>query len=110
MKLIQEKSNAVTVVTFTGDALDASVSGVFKGEMEPVLKSEHHVVLDMHNIQFVDSSGVGAILSCLRTLNAAGGDLKICSLTKPVQALFELVRMNKIFDIYKSREEAVGSF
>jgi anti-sigma B factor antagonist len=110
MKLNQEKFNDVIVVTVTGDVLDASVIGDFKSEMTPVLKSEYRVVFDMSNIQFVDSSGVGAILACLRTLNAEGGDLKICSLTKPVQALFELVRMHKIFDIFDSKELAVSSF
>lgn len=110
MKLNQEKFNDVIVVTVTGDVLDASVIGDFKSEMTPIIKSEYRVVFDMSNIQFVDSSGVGAILSCLRTLNAEGGDLKICSLTKPVRALFELVRMHKIFDIFDTRELAASSF
>ncbi|MEP6901115.1 MAG: STAS domain-containing protein [Actinomycetota bacterium] len=110
MKLNQEKFNDVIVVTVTGDVLDASVIGDFKSEMTPIITSEYRVVFDMSNIQFVDSSGVGAILSCLRTLNAEGGDLKICSLTKPVRALFELVRMHKIFDIFDTRELAASSF
>lgn len=110
MKLIQNKFNDVAVVTLSGDLLDASIVGEFKKEMTPVLQSEYRVVLDLNNIQFVDSSGVGAILSCLRTLNAEGGELKICSLTKPVRALFELVRMHKIFDIFETRELAVESF
>ncbi len=110
MKLNQVKYNDVTVVTIKGDVLDASVVGDFKNEMTPILKSEYHVVFDMSNVEFVDSSGVGAILSCLRTLNAEGGDLKICSLTKPVLALFELVRMHKIFDIFENKDLAVGSF
>ncbi|MBS1792412.1 MAG: STAS domain-containing protein [Acidobacteria bacterium] len=110
MKLKQEKVNDITVVTLRGEVLDASVVSDFKSEITPILQSGYHVVFDMSNIQFVDSSGVGAILSCLRTLNAGGGDLKICSLTKPVKALFELVRMHKIFDIFESKDLAVGSF
>jgi anti-sigma B factor antagonist len=110
MKISHELHEDVTVVTLAGDVLDASVVGDFKSEMTPILKSKSRVVFDMENIQFVDSSGVGAILSCLRALNAEGGDLKICSLTKPVRALFELVRMHKIFEIYDSRDLAMGSF
>jgi anti-sigma B factor antagonist len=110
MKLLQKKFNDVAVVMISGDLLDASIVGEFKKEMTPVLQKEYHVVLDLNNIQFVDSSGVGAILSCLRTLNAEGGELKICSLTKPVRALFELVRMHKIFEIFETRELALESF
>ena len=110
MKLVQEKKDEVMIITPAGDVLDASVTADFKGAITPILKAERHVVLDMSNIQFVDSSGVGAILSCLRTLNAEGGDLKLCALTKPVQALFELVRMHKIFDIFDNRDEAAAAF
>ena len=110
MKLQKEKFNDVTVVTLSGDVLDAGTVSEFKREMTSILTSEYHVVFDMNQIQFVDSSGVGAILSCLRTLNSEGGDLKICSLTEPVRALFELVRMHKIFDIFNTREEAIVAF
>lgn len=110
MKILQEQVENVTIITLTGDVLDASLVGDFKSEIEPILRAESKVVFDMNNIQFVDSSGVGAILSCLRVLNAAGGEFKICSLTKPVRALFELVRMQKVFDIFENREFAVESY
>lgn len=110
MELKKEKFNDITVVTLIGDVLDASIIGDFKAKMTPILKSEYQVIFDMANIQFVDSSGIGAILACLRTLNAEGGDLKICSLTRPVRALFELVRMHKIFDIFETQELAMASF
>jgi len=72
-----------------------------------VLEPCSKVVFDLRELRFVDSSGLGAILSCLRQLNAKGGDLKLCEMTKPVRALFELVRMHKIFDIYVTRGEAL---
>jgi anti-sigma B factor antagonist len=67
-------------------------------------------VLDLGKVQFVDSSGLGAILSASRQLLETGGDLKICSLTPPVRVLFELVRMHRVFDVLNDREEAVGAF
>jgi anti-sigma B factor antagonist len=68
------------------------------------------VILDLGRLRFIDSSGLGAMLSCLRQLNAAGGDLKLCGMSKAVRAVFELVRMHKIFDIYGTREQAVSAF
>ena len=58
----------------------------------------------------MDSSGCGAILSYLRQLNTVGGDLKLCCINKPVRALFQLVRMHRIFDILNTREEAVKAY
>jgi anti-sigma B factor antagonist len=50
------------------------------------------------------------MLSCLRQLSGKGGDLKLCSMSRQVRALFELVRMHRIFDIYATKEEAVKAF
>lgn len=110
MRFTQEKHNNVTVITLADEVLDVGMVTRFRRELTPVLKSEYRVVFDMRNVFFVDSSGVGLILSCLRTLNAEGGDLKICALNKSVRALFELVRMHKILDIFENKEEAVAGF
>lgn len=74
-------------------------------------KSEtQQVVLDLQNLQFIDSSGLGSFLSVLRTLNTQGGELKLACLNKTVRTLFELVSLHKIFEIFNSRDDAVKSF
>ncbi|HLH41701.1 MAG TPA: STAS domain-containing protein [Bryobacteraceae bacterium] len=90
--------------------LDASNSVEFKRDIAPVLQAQSRVVLDLSQLRFVDSSGLGAMLSCLRQLSGKGGDLKLCSMSRQVRALFELVRMHRIFDIYGTKEEAVQAF
>jgi len=47
---------------------------------------------------------------CLRQLNATGGELKLCGMSKPVGAVFELVRMHRIFDICGSKDDALRAF
>ena len=110
MKLIVEKAGEVTLVEIVSENLDASNERVFKQDMSPVLESDLRVALDLSQLQFVDSSGLGAILACLRRVNARGGDLKLYGMTRPVRALFELVRMHRVFEIYNSRDEVVESF
>ena len=105
-----EKLEGVTVVALQGEILDAGNAKAFKREIGPVIEADARVVFDMGCLQFVDSSGLGAILSCLRQLNALGGDLKLCGMSKPVRALFELVRMHRIFEIFNTVEEAVRAF
>jgi anti-sigma B factor antagonist len=109
--LVIEQMGMVTIVTFPGEYLDASVVKEFKEDIARVIEGNgRKVVFDISRLQFIDSSGLGAILSCLRKLNGAGGDLKLCGMTKPVRALFELVRMHRIMDIYNTRDEAVSAF
>ena len=110
MVQLLEKAGDVAIVLLSGENLDAGNEKDFKREIRPILETNKKVVLDMGRLMFVDSSGLGAILSCLRQLNSAGGDLKLCEMTKPVRTLFELVRMHRIFDIYNSRDEALRAF
>jgi anti-sigma B factor antagonist len=107
MELTTEQVADITIVVLPGQQLDAGNAKEFKRDIAPVLEPCSKVVFDLRELRFVDSSGLGAILSCLRQLNAKGGDLKLCEMTKPVRALFELVRMHKIFDIYVTKEQAL---
>jgi anti-sigma B factor antagonist len=110
MELTTEKVGDVIVVIVPGEQLDASNAKEFKRDIATILEPCGKVVLDLGGLRFVDSSGLGAFLSSLRQLNATGGDLKLCGMTKPVRALFELVRMHKIFDICATRDDAIRSF
>ena len=110
MELASEIVGDVTIVVLPGDQLDAGNAKDFKRDVAPLLAPSRKVIFDLGELRFVDSSGLGAILSCLRQLNANGGDLKLCAMTKPVRALFELVRMHKIFAIHATREDALRAF
>lgn len=110
MEIPVESFDGVAVAAVPVDELDASNAGEFKRDMAPVLQANARLVLDLSRLRFVDSSGLGAMLSCLRQLSAKSGDLKLCGMSKQVRALFELVRMHRIFDIYGTREEAVDAF
>ena len=110
MDIPVERVGDVAVVAVPVDELDAGNTAEFKRDMAPVLQSNNKLVLDLSRLRFVDSSGLGAMLSCLRQLTAKGGDLKLCGMSNQVRALFELVRMHRIFDIYGTWEDAVNAF
>jgi anti-sigma B factor antagonist len=110
LQLTIDKVENVTVVTIPGATLDASNTKEFKADVAPLLSSGSKLIFDLHNLKFVDSSGLGAMLSSLRSINGLGGDLKLCAMNKPVRALIELVRMHRVFEIFNTREEALRSF
>lgn len=97
------------IITIRSGNLDTRNVREFREKLQPMLDSHRVVILDLGQLDFVDSSGLGALLSCLRVMNNKEGELKLCAMTKPVLALFELVRMHRLFSIYNSREEALGS-
>jgi len=109
MDISVEQVDDVTVATIHVSELDAGNASDFRRDISPILEAHHRLVFDLSRLRFVDSSGLGAFISCLRKANAAGGDLKLCALSKPVRAVFELVRMHRVFDIFATREEAVNA-
>ena len=111
MELVQRpQANNVLVIEFQGDNLDASNVRDFKTSMAPLQQAHHRIVMDMSQMKFVDSSGLGALISCLRETNARKGDFRLCALTPSVNALFELMRMHRVFSIHPSQDLAVASF
>lgn len=110
MELSVEVIGNVAVVALFVDELDASNTAEFKQRMAPVLAEHRFVVIDLEPVRFIDSSGLGAMLSCLRQLSPKGGDLKLCGLSKPVRAAFELVRLHRVLDIHATRAEAIEAF
>lgn len=112
MPLTHSIENKVLVITPEGESLDASKAAEFKENILKLIMDNQNiqVVLDLNQVKFIDSSGLGSFLSILRDLNARGGDLKLSRMNSPIQRMFELVKMQKIFEIYKSNDEAVKSF
>jgi anti-sigma B factor antagonist len=109
MDFVTEQVRDATVVTLMVDHLDFDNASEFRRHMKEVADSAQHVVLCLDRVQFVDSSGLGAILSALRALSAKGGDLSVCGVTPSVAALLRLVRLDQILQVFASREEAVSS-
>ena len=110
MQITTDTVGGVAVATVPVEELDAANAGEFKRDMAPLLDAHDNLVLDLSRLRFVDSSGLGGFISCLRKLNAKGGDLKLCAMSTQVRAVFELVRMHRVFDILTTREDAVRAF
>jgi len=110
MPLTVDKVEDVVVVTLNVEEFDAGNADDFKQEVAPVLQGCARLVLDLNRVRFVDSSGCGAILSCLKQATSGGGDVKLCRVQRPVRTTFELIRLHRICEIFDTREEAVRAF
>jgi len=100
----------VLVIELREDNLDASNVREFRDAVQSLIQDRSKVVLDMAGVNFVDSSGLGALISCLRQLNGKRGDFRLCEMSRTVRALFELMRMHRVFNIHETRADAVRSF
>lgn len=108
MKL--ENVGDVVVVTMPYRNVDASNAAAVKDRLQGMLKAGQRVVIDISALEFVDSSGLGVLLSALRLVSKDGGDLKLAGATKSMRAILELVRFHRVLDIFNTREEALRAY
>ena len=110
MKLETVDIDGVTIVEIPVERLDASNSKEFKKLLEPIMAKNCKIAVNLAAVRFMDSSGLGALLSCLRVVANQKGDLKLFEMKVTVRALFELVRMHRIFEIVPTQDAAVAAF
>ena len=63
------------------------------------------VLLDLQDVTFMNSAGLGTILAALRAVKTKGSNIFICSVNEQVEMLFNMTKMERIFNIYSSRDE-----
>jgi anti-sigma B factor antagonist len=108
--VITETIGGVNVVVISTESLMANNVEQFKDVFAPLIVQRCGILIDMEEVRFVDSSGIGALITTFKKVQALEGELKLCSLTEQVRSIFEMVRVDKILEIYPTREEALNSF
>ena len=94
-----------------GGSLDAeSVTNFKKVAYDLVEKGSVRLVIDCSNVTFVDSMGLGVLISLLRRARSHQGDVKMASLTDDVRTVFEITRLHRLFDICADTPTACRQF
>jgi len=99
--------DGICILEWKARHLDSRNTQEFKAQASTCSKASTKVILDLTGVTFIDSAGLGALLSLMRSVLERKGDFRICCAAKAIQLLFELVRINKIMDIHDTREEAI---
>lgn len=106
--LAVQRERGVTVVAPTAKRLDATVAPSFKKAVVDLVEAgDTRLVLDLSGVEFLDSSGLGAMVSILKALGNRGTVL-VCGVQGAVLSLFQLTRMDKVFAILPTRADAVA--
>jgi anti-sigma B factor antagonist len=109
MQLEEKPGGSYTVVTVVDTRIDAQAADDFRAEITRIAQAgRRRILLDLTEVRFVDSTGLGAIIASLKQLGP-DGDLAICGAHDSVGSLFRLTRMDKVFRIFASQDEAVAA-
>ena len=100
-------SNEVKVMQPSG-RLDVTTAADFRRQVNDIASAANppkQLVVDLQEISFMDSSGLGALVSALKSIRNSNGEMVICGANDQVQMLLELTSMTKIFKIYPTINE-----
>ena len=111
MKASSRQVNGVTVVDMSGRITLGEGSVVLRDTIRDLLgKGEKKILLNLGNVTYIDSSGIGELVSAFTSVRNQGGELKLLKLTKKVHDLLQITKLYTVFDIKDDETAAVGSF
>ncbi len=111
MKITERKSGDVTVLDIEGKILLGEGDVQLKRKIDELVeRKEIKVVLNLEQVPYMDSGGLGEIVRSYTTATRAGGNLKLLHATKRISDLLTITKLITVFEIFDSEEAAVGSF
>lgn len=109
MQIQTAKRNNHLVIQILEPRVDAHNSDELKDYIAKLLENnEQKLVVDLSQVRFIDSSGLGALLSGYKNANLHHASLVLAGLQPRVQSMFELTRLNRVFEIYGDIDEALA--
>ena len=98
-------SSVVKVIQPSGILDGISANQLRREISDSVENGADMILVDFQDITFMNSTGIGALVSTLRTVRSAGSELFICSLNEQVQMIFKLTKMDRVFKPFTNRDE-----
>ena len=103
--------STVTIVDLSGRITLGEGSALLRTTIRNLLADGHtRIVLNLADVTYIDSSGIGELLSGFTSTKSQGGELKLMNLTKKIRDLLQITRLYTVFDIHGDEDAAVRSF
>ena len=111
MEISERNSGKVTILSLTGKVTLGEGDVLLKDKLHSLLnQGRKDVLLNLAQVSYVDSAGLGAIVSAYTTMTREGGSLKLANVTKKLQDLLAITKLLTVFDTYDSEAEAIKSY
>ncbi|MCJ7701853.1 MAG: STAS domain-containing protein [Anaerolineales bacterium] len=110
MKLESYTSGTVKILKLSGRFETHTAPQVRQWFDETTLLKPASLVVNMEEVSFIDSTGLSSLIHGMKRAREMNGDLRLCGLRQSVRMILELTRLDKVFEIFISEDEAVHSF
>jgi len=111
MKVAIRQVDGITILDLSGRITLGEGSIILRDSVHDALdKGSKNILLNLAQISYIDSSGVGELVSAFTSVKNAGGELKLLNLTQKVHDLLQITKLYTVFDIWDNEASAIGAF
>ena len=111
MQIAERESGRVTILDLAGKVTLGDGDTLLKDKLHSLLhQGKKDVLLNLGQVSYVDSAGLGAIVSAYTTMTREGGNLKLSNVTKKLQDLLSITKLLTVFETFDNEDEAVRSY
>jgi anti-sigma B factor antagonist len=111
MKITTRTAGDVQILDCSGKITLGEGTMAVRNTVRDILKSNgKKIILNLADVNYIDSSGIGELVSTYTTVTSNGGQLKLLSLTKKIQELLAITKLLTVFQVFDDEQSAVASF
>jgi anti-sigma B factor antagonist len=100
----------VIVLTCVGRVVAGDEAAVLERHVTSLLPDNSLIVLNWHDVNYIDSGGVGLVVRLLNRTRSARGDLKLCAVSERAREVLKITRLDKVFDLRETEADAIAAF
>jgi anti-sigma B factor antagonist len=109
-KIDTREVNGVTVASCHGRIVFGDESTYLREHLKQILSSSRKVILDLSEVSYIDSGGLGTLVGVYSSARAAGADVKLTGLNQRIKDVLQITKLVTVFEVYDTEQEALASF
>ena len=111
MQIEERRAGDITILALMGKLTLAEGRDLFKDKVGDVVQAGHNkLLIDLTEVPYVDSAGLGELVRTYTAVNRSGGQLRLLGLAKRIKDVLALTKLLTVFEIFETEEEALDSF
>ena len=110
LKTSTRSLGGVVIVDCSGRIVMGDETAFLRHQVKDLLNESRQIVLNLGEVDYMDSSGIGTLVGLYTSARSVGGEIKLAGLTQRVKDVLQITKLGSIFEFYKTPEEAASTF
>jgi anti-sigma B factor antagonist len=110
LKMDSRTVEGVTVVSCMGRIVFGDEAAALRAELKNILSTSKKVILNLSDVSYIDSGGLGTLVGVYSSARAAGADIKLAGLGQRVRDVLQITKLVTVFEVYDSEQKALAAF